>query len=97
LGGDEMIVNRKIMQDAGISEKDIQFIQMKTRGFKDVKVFDRMNTSNRGYIASSPHFDLLEMIEAQKVFITKVRSIAVARNKEVLKILEKMRDEILQS
>lgn len=89
-----MIVNRKIMQDFKISEKDIQFIQKKTREFKGVNVFDKMNKTNKGALVSSPHFYLDEIIEAQKEFINVVRSIAVSRNKEVLKILEKLKKDI---
>ena len=93
----KLIVNRVSMQNAGIAENNIQFIQKKAHEYKGVYVFDKMHTSKRGYLASAPHFDLNDMIEAQKVFIGKIRYDAVPRNEEILKMLEDMRDGILQS
>ena len=87
-----MTINRHIMREFGINEYDITFIQKKSNDFQSVKVFDKMTRDKLNRIASAPHFDLIEMIEAQKVFISTLRSDRVKRNKELLKVLENMRD-----
>ena len=90
-----MLVNKFIMQDCGISDKDILFIRQKAIVYKSVKCFDKHVLSPRNHILSIVHFDLLVMIEAQKEVIKTIRADAVPRNKEVLGLLEKMRDELI--
>jgi len=89
------IVNRYTMRKHGVTELDIVMLQKKSMQFDSVTVFDKMVTTDRGYLSATPHFNLDEMIEAQKVFIAEVRASSVARNKELLKVLEDMREEIM--
>ena len=91
-----MRVYRKKFQDNGICEKNIMTIQNKAHKFKTVTVKDIMIIDNRGYKCSTPSFNLNDLIEAQAEFTKKARSQVKKRNVEVLAILRKLRDDLIE-
>jgi len=91
-----MRVYRKKFQDNFISEKDILTIQNKAIYFKTVTVKDIMIIDNRGYKCSTPSFNLNDLIIAQAEFTKTVRSQVKKRNVEVLAILRKLRDDLIE-
>jgi hypothetical protein len=92
----KLLINKFTMRDYGICDKDIAFIQYKAKGYRRINCDDKQVISPRGHILSMPHFDLDEMIEAQKNIIETIRVDAVPRNKQVLGLLEGMRVRILE-
>jgi len=86
-----MILNRYKLRRLGVSEEDIGLIQNKCRLHKEVEIFDKMVTSDRGYLVSTPHFRLDELIEAIGEFVKVCKSFAVAKNKRLLKVLEDLK------
>ena len=91
-----MIIYRKKMQDNGLSNNDIQLIQNKAIKFKTVDIKNKMIIDNRGYMCATPSFDLNDLIIAQVEFAENCRSQVKKRNKEVLALLIKLRDDLIK-
>ena len=84
-----MIVNRFILRKFGLSEYDIGRMQNIARFSSGVRMFDKMATSDKGYILCASHYNIFEWIEMQRERIKVVRSIDVKTNQELLDRVEK--------
>ncbi len=71
-------------------------IQNKAIKFKTVEIRNIMIIDNRGYKCATPSFNLNDLIEAQAEFTEKCRSQVKKRNVEVLAILRKIRDDLIE-
>jgi len=91
-----MRVHRAIMQNNKISEKNILAIQNKANNFKTVTIKNIMVIDNRGYKCATPAFDLNDLIIAQAEYTENCRSQVKKRNVEVLAILRKLRDDLIE-
>ena len=91
-----MIIFRKKMQDNSISEKDIITIQKKAISFKTVEIKNKMIIDNRGYSCATDSFDLNDLIIAQAEYTENTRPQVKKRNVEVLAILRKLRDDLIE-
>lgn len=91
----KLIVNRYMMKRYGVSKDNITFIQKKSLQLAGVYPFDKMIRDEKNRISAIRHFDINKMIEAQKLFTSEVRSMNVARNKQILTILEDIRIKLL--
>jgi hypothetical protein len=91
-----MKVYRAKMQNMGLTNKDIITIQKKAHDFKTVIIKDIMIIDNRGYKCAAPSFDLNDLIVAQAEFTENTRSQVKKRNVEILAILRKLRDDLIE-
>ena len=90
-----MIIYRKIMQDNNICERDIQLIQKKAIDFS-IEIKNKMIINNSGHSQATPSYNLNDLIVAQAEYTEKCRSQVKKRNVEVLAILRKLRDDLIE-
>jgi hypothetical protein len=90
-----MIVYRKKMQDNNICERDIQFIQKKAIDFS-IEIKNKMIINNSGHSQATPSYNLNDLIVAQAEYTGTCRPQVKKRNVEVLAILRKLRDDLIE-
>lgn len=90
-----MRVYRKKMQDNSICERDIQFIQKKAIDF-NIEIKNKMVINNSGHSQATPSYNLNDLIVAQAEYTENCRSQVKKRNVEVLAILRKLRDDLIE-
>ena len=89
-----MKLNRHIMREHGISEKDIAKILNKVLRIKTIKSIETMSTIN-GKITFIKSFDTEEFAVGMREFIKTLRFDAVSKNERLLRIVESIKWNIL--
>ena len=86
-----MILNRYILRDYIDNERIILRILAKATNFRITK--DKMTRDIRNHLVSAPHFDINDWIEKQSKWTDNVRADWVVSNKNLLNLVEDIRDK----